>query len=81
MDYYDYFPSKGHVDGEVSMDEFIAESMRMDLRFQTPEEELQYLRTARTTLRNELLTCYEYLKAHGFLELYSQYRDGDECPF
>ncbi len=42
------------------MDEFIAEAMRMDLKFQTPEEELQYLRMARITLRNETLTCYEY---------------------
>lgn len=85
MDYYDYFTEKEHVDGEVSMDEFIAEAMRMDLKFRTMEEELQYLRTSRITLRNEILTCYEYLKEHGILEPYSQYRNGEsdeeELPF
>ncbi len=67
------------------MDEFIAEAMRMDLKFQTPEEELQYLRMARITLRNETLTCYEYLKEQGALESYRRYRNGgeyeEELPF
>jgi len=77
-DYYDYFIEKGHVPGEVSMDEFIAEAMRMDLKFRMPEEELQYLRMARITLRNEVLTCYEYLKEQGALESYRRYRNGEE---
>lgn len=76
--YYDYFREKEHVSGKVSMDEFIAEAMRMDLKFQTPEEELEYLRTARITLRNEILTCYEYLKKRGALESYQHYRNGEE---
>lgn len=60
--YYDYFPQQPHVDGEVSLDEFIAEAMRTDLRFNNCESELQYLRTSKVTLMNELLTCYQYLK-------------------
>lgn len=77
MDYYDYFEEKEHVTGKVSMDEFVAEAMRTDLKFQSLEEELQYLRCSRMTLRNELRTCYEYLKKQGVLELYSQYRNGE----
>lgn len=85
MDYYDYFEEKEHVDGEVTMDEFIAEAMRMDLKFRTLEEELQYLRASRITLRNEALTCYEYMKEHVFLESYAKYQNREmkeeELPF
>jgi len=84
MEYYDYFTEKEHEDDEVSMEEFIAEAMRMDLKFRTMEEELKYLRTSRITLRNEVLTCYEYMKEQGFLEAYARYRNGEmeeELPF
>lgn len=81
MDYYAYFEEKNHVEGEVSMDEFIAEAMRTDLRFKTQEDELHYLRTSRITLKNELPTCYEYLKERNLLELYAAYRNGEELPF
>lgn len=40
MDYYDYFAEAEHEPGEVSMDEFIAEAMRNDLKFKTLAEEL-----------------------------------------
>ena len=59
MNYYDYFPEEEHMDEDVPMDEFIAEATRTDIRFQTLAEELQFLRTARVTLNNELFTCYE----------------------
>lgn len=70
MNYYDYFPEEEHMDEDVPMDEFIAEATRTDIRFQTLAEELQFLRTARVTLNNELFTCYEYLRERGLLELY-----------
>ncbi len=80
--YYDFFPENPyHEDDEVTMDEFIAEAMRTDLKFQTLAEELHYQRTSRITLKNELLTCYQYLKEKGLLELYHAYRDGEELPF
>ncbi len=53
---------KEHNPDEVTMDEFIAEAMRADLKFNTLAEELQYQRTSRITLMNELLTCYQYFK-------------------
>ena len=79
--YYDYFKEQEHdsVD-EVTMDEFI-EAMRTDLKFNTLAEELQYQRTSRITLMNELLTCYQYLKDHDMLLLYEAYRNGEELPF
>ncbi len=77
MEYYDYFAEKEHKDDEVSMDEFIAEAMRMDMGFRTMEEELGYLRTSKITLRNEVLACYEYMKEQGFLESYARYRNGE----
>ena len=79
--YYDYFEEQEHNPDEVTMDEFIAEAMRTDLKFNTLEEELQYQRTSRITLMNELLTCYEYLKKNDMLLLYEAYRDGEELPF
>lgn len=79
--YYDYFKEREHNPGEVTMDEFIAEAMRTDLKFNTLEEELQYQRTSRITLMNELLTCYQYLKEQDMLLLYEAYRNGEELPF
>lgn len=79
--YYDYFEEQEHNPDEVTMDEFIAEAMRTDLKFNTLEEELQYQRTSRITLMNELLTCYEYLKKNDMLLLYEAYRNGEELPF
>lgn len=79
--YYDYFEEQEHNPGEVTMDEFIAEAMRIDLKFHTLAEELQYQRTSRITLMNELLTCYQYLKEYDMLLSYEAYRNGEELPF
>ena len=79
--YYDYFPEQEHISDEVTMDEFIAEAMRTDLQFKTLAEELQYQRTSRITLMNELLTCYQYLKERDMLWSYEAYRNGEELPF
>ena len=68
--YYDYFEEQEHDPDNVTMDEFIAEAMRTDLQFKTLSEELQYQRTSRITLMNELLTCYQYLKEHDMLFQY-----------
>jgi len=81
MDYYDYFDKKEHASGEVRVDEFIAEAMRNDVKFKTLAEELNYQRAARITLKNELLTCYEFLKQQDLLWRYEAYRDGEELPF
>ena len=65
--YYDYFKEQEHDSA--------------DLKFNTLAEELQYQRTSRITLMNELLTCYQYLKDHDMLLLYEAYRNGEELPF
>lgn len=79
--YYDYFPEREHVSDEVSINEFIAEAMRTDMKFRTLAEELQYQRTSRITLMNELLTCYQFLKEQDLLWKYAAYRNGEELPF
>lgn len=79
--YYDYFQEQEHTAGEVTIDDFIAEAMRTDLKFKTLAEELHYQRTSRITLMNELLTCYQYLKEQNMLFLYEAYRNGEELPF
>ena len=73
--YYDYFQKQEHTSEEVTIDEFIAEAMRTDLKFKTLAP------TSRITLMNELLTCYQYLKEHNMLLLYEAYRNGEELPF
>ena len=45
--YYDYFQEQEHNPDEVTMNEFIAEAMRTDLKFNTLAEELQYQRMSR----------------------------------
>lgn len=79
--YYDYFQEQEHTAGEVTIDEFIAEAMRTDLKFKTLAEELHYQRTSRITLMNELLTCHQYLKEQNMLLLYEAYRNGEELLF
>lgn len=79
--YYDYFQKQEHTSEEATIDEFIAEAMRTDLKFKTLAEELHYQRTSRITLMNELLICYQYLKEHNMLLLYEAYRNGEELPF
>jgi len=44
------------------MDEFIAEAMRTKLNFKTLADELHYQRISRIPLKNEILTCYEFLR-------------------
>lgn len=79
--YYDYFKEELHEPDHITMDEFIAEAMRTDIKFRTPTEEVCFLQHSRITLKNELLTCYEYLRQKGLLEQYHAYRDGEELPF
>lgn len=79
--YYDYFNEQEHNPDEVTVDEFIAEAMRTDLKFATLTEELQYQQASRITLMNELLTCYQYLKECDMLLLYEAYRNGEDLPF
>lgn len=79
--YYDYFEERESNAREVTIDAFIAEAMRTDIKFKTLAEELQYQRISRITLKNELLTCYQYLKEHDMLLLYEAYRNGEELPF
>lgn len=79
--YYDYFEEQEHTPDNITMDEFIAEAMRTDLKFNTLAEELHYQWTSRITLMNELLTCYQYLKECDMLLLYEAYRNGEELPF
>lgn len=79
--YYDYFEEQEHTSDCVTVDEFIVEAMRTDLKFNTLAEELQYQQTSRITLMNELLTCYQYPKEHDMLLSYEAYRNGEELPF
>lgn len=77
MTYTDYF-NFTHKHGEISMDEFIADALRTDLNFPDSRSELEYLRSARITLINEIFTCYEFIKEHNLLSVYHSYRDGDQ---
>lgn len=76
MEYNDYFQIK-HDPDDVTMDDFVSEAMRTDLQFRKDSDELQYLRISRMTLKNEVLTCYEFVKEKGLLKEYHEYRDGE----
>ena len=76
MNYSDYFEVQHHSD-EISMDEFITEAMRTDISIDNSQQTIDYLNTSRVTLKNEVLTCYQFLKDQGLLQAYHAYRDGE----
>ena len=77
MNYEDFFPLGEHVPGEVSMDEMISDFMRSDIGFRSKEDAIDYYKRAQSVLRDEILTCYMYLKEHGLLSEYHKFRDGE----
>lgn len=80
-EYYNYFIEEPNEPDLITMDEFISEEMRTDIKFHTLVEEVHFLQYSRITLKNELLTCYGYLQQRGIEELYHAYRAGEELPF
>lgn len=77
MNYTDFYKID-HGSGTVSMDEFISEAMRDDISLNKNDgTTFDYLKESRTTLKNEVLTCYSFLKEQGLLEQYHIYRDGN----
>jgi len=74
MDFEDFFPLGEHEPGEVTMDEMICDFMRKDIGFRSDKDALDYYKRAQSVLRDELLTCYQYLKDNGRLQDYHDYR-------
>ncbi|MEE3399961.1 MAG: hypothetical protein VZR64_10865 [Eubacterium sp.] len=74
MDFEDFFPLGEHVPGRVTLDEMICDFMRRDIRFKSDEDALDYYKRAQSVLRDELLTCYMYLRDTGRLQDYHDYR-------
>lgn len=74
--YQDYFEISD-LPEEDSMDKFISEAMRTDLIFPDDSSKFIFLKSAQITLRNELLTCYQFLKEKGLLQEYHFFRDGE----
>ena len=56
------------------MDEFIAEAMRTDLKYDATANSIDYLCSVRHILKDEILTCYQFLKEKGLLQEYHDYR-------
>ena len=76
MNYEDYFEIE-HIDspdGEVTMDEFIAEAMRTDIKYDVASDSIDHLCSVRHILKDEILTCYQFLKEKGLLQEYHDYR-------
>ena len=70
MNYEDYFEIE-HIDspnGEVTMDEFISEAMRTDIKYDATADSIRHI------LKDEILTCYQFLKEKGLLQEYHDYR-------
>lgn len=57
-----------------SIEPMIYDAMRVFIGFKNETAELQYLRSARIILRNELLTAYDYLARNGLLEGFKEFR-------
>ena len=76
MNYEDYFEIE-HIDGpngEVTMDEFIAEAMRTDIKYDATADSIDHPCSVRHILKDEILTCYQFLKEQGLLQEYHDYR-------
>ncbi|MBP3199203.1 MAG: hypothetical protein J6N21_19685 [Butyrivibrio sp.] len=74
MGFEDFFPLGEHEPGEVTIDEMISDFMRKDIMFKSDKDALDYYKRAQSVLRDELLTCYQYLKENGKLQDYHDYR-------
>ena len=61
-------------EAQGSVEPMIFDAMRVFIGFKDEMAELQYLRSARITLRNELLTAYEYMARNGLLEGFKEFR-------
>ena len=69
MNYEDYFEIE-HIDGpncEVTMDEFIAKAMRTDIKYDATADSIAHLCSVRHILKDEILTCYRFLKEKGLI--------------
>jgi|P827metagenome_2_1110787.scaffolds.fasta_scaffold08906_3 hypothetical protein len=60
---------------EDNGDSFIANFMRPDLEFDNQESEVEHLRSAQAILRDEILTAYSFMEAHGILKDYKEYKN------
>ena len=56
------------------MDEFIAEAMRTDIKYDVTSDSIDHLCSVRHILKDEILTCYQFLKEKGLLQEYHDYR-------
>jgi len=57
-----------------SVDSLIQYAIDSSNHFQSEKEELDHLRKTKPILRDELLTCYQYLQEKGLLEEFKEYR-------
>lgn len=57
----------------ISVGELVQFAMQ-DFRNGSKDEELEFYRQTKPILRDEILTCYQYLKEKGLLEEYRSYR-------
>lgn len=76
MNYEDYFEIE-HIEspnGEVTMDEFISEAMRTDIKYDVTADSIDHICSVRHILKDEILTCYQFLKEKGLLQEYHDYR-------
>lgn len=76
MNYEDYFEIE-HIEspnGEVTMDEFISEAMRTDIKYAVTADSIDHICSVRHILKDEILTCYQFLKEKGLLQEYHDYR-------
>ena len=58
----------------ISIDELIQFAMDSKMQFSSDKDELLYLKNTRPIIRDELLTCYQFLKDQGLYEKYIEYR-------
>ena len=58
---------------ETKLDMLINYAMQ-DFQHGTIDEELDFYRQTKTVLRDEILTCYQYLDEKGLLDDYREYR-------
>lgn len=75
MNYEDYFKPEESFN---HMDSMISDAMRSDILFKNDDEMVEYLKRSKSILRDETLTCYQFLKEKGLLQEYHRYRMGSK---
>lgn len=62
-------------ENNITIDQAVSEEMCTDIDFGCSSEEISYLKKVNATLKDEVFTCYQFIKDRNLLSEYEMFRD------